>query len=118
MKIKNKLYISHGPIPCLNLKDGYNYLYLTDVLDECINFLNKHTEETIIIHLKKENIKDNVDVISVILDNLSMNVPNTNLSYNNFVYIGDSIPKIGQVRGKIVIVTREKYQEKTIKCSN
>jgi len=51
----SEIHISHDNVPCINLKEGYYALKLIDVLDECINFLQKHPLETIIIHLKTDN---------------------------------------------------------------
>ena len=54
-KNSTEIYISHEDVPCVNLKNGHYTLKLTDVLDECINFLGKHKLETIIIHLKTDS---------------------------------------------------------------
>ena len=113
----NYLYLSHGSgklcIPCINLKTNHN-LYLVDVLNECINFLIKHPKETILIHLKNENIlsdeiKSNLG--SIIANYTFLNTTintNTKNSYNNFYYLDNNIPKLNDTRGKILFITRDK----------
>ncbi|ORX53031.1 hypothetical protein BCR36DRAFT_237083, partial [Piromyces finnis] len=59
-----ELYLSHGSLDCYNKVTGGKY-YLSEVFDEIINFLNKHNTETVIVHLKNENIYN---------DNYSTNV--------------------------------------------
>ncbi|ORX49594.1 PLC-like phosphodiesterase [Piromyces finnis] len=65
--IKNKndiLYITHNGVKCLkpiHLNPSSNIntlLYLSDVFDLCISFLNKHPTETIIIHLKCDAVPE------------------------------------------------------------
>jgi hypothetical protein len=62
---KNKLYLSHGSISCYDSNTDNN-LYFKSVLKYCIDFLNEHKKETIILHLKRESI-DN----SIIYDSIS-----------------------------------------------
>ncbi|KAL6628059.1 PLC-like phosphodiesterase [Neocallimastix sp. 'constans'] len=45
------IYISHGSIAVANRNKGsYDYLLVTDVLEECVNFLIRHPSETIILY--------------------------------------------------------------------
>ena len=52
-----ELYLSHAGADCYNKETGGLY-FSSEILDEIINFLNKHDSETVIIHLKKENIME------------------------------------------------------------
>ncbi|OUM65713.1 hypothetical protein PIROE2DRAFT_7211 [Piromyces sp. E2] len=57
---ENLLHISHGYIDSLNKKTGDLY-YLSDVFNEAIDFLHNNPNETVIMHLKKERIKNMED---------------------------------------------------------
>ncbi|OUM58871.1 Non-catalytic module family DOC2, partial [Piromyces sp. E2] len=52
-----QIYLSHEFADCYNRKTKDKY-YLKDVFDEVVNFLRDNTEETIILHLKQEHIRD------------------------------------------------------------
>jgi len=139
-KIK-KLYVTHGPLACLEQNDNvdgdylkehnsYAYLYFEKVIEYCINFLRKHESETIIIHLKEEdiNIKTNDDddddevptVIDVEISLLIKEIYNKfdkkeNIYYKDYIYVpkeidnsytNDYIPTLKDVRGRIVFFSR------------
>ncbi|ORX53032.1 PLC-like phosphodiesterase, partial [Piromyces finnis] len=75
-----ELYLSHGSLDCYNKVTGGKY-YLSEVFDEIINFLNKHNTETVIVHLKNENIYNdnystNVEIVKRIVD---LTINNTNV---------------------------------------
>ena len=116
------IYLSHDNVPCYESKIGYTKLYLTKVLDYCIEFLrnNESREETIILHLKREHIKDDIKnsynddgVTNTYVAKILNDILSNYKYYYKIYYIYDedsTIPKIGQVRGRIVIITREKYE--------
>jgi len=123
-KNSTEIYISHEDVPCVNLKNGHYTLKLTDVLDECINFLGKHKLETIIIHLKTDsNPHDasNFDIGQKIASYTVLNtnmVPNSNNElYKDYFYNNDTIPTLGASRGKIVFVTRSVYSYNITKAN-
>lgn len=120
----SNLFLSHGndikvidTVPCINLKNKTELLYLTDVIEESINFLKIHYNETIIMHLKEESVDvkniyndiDNDNEFSTLLTSYTI----FNDKYKNYFYNKNKIPKLGDVRGKIVLLTRKKYEYNT-----
>ena len=115
----NDLFLSHGKnleiigtVPCIK-SDDYTVLTFDDVISDCVNFLRKNSNETIIMHLGEERIVQttrNLGLDQLIAKSTVLNtnkVPNTeNKKYKDFFYTGNSIPKLKDARGKIVIVTR------------
>ncbi|ORX52900.1 PLC-like phosphodiesterase, partial [Piromyces finnis] len=94
-----KLYLSHAMIPCKELP----YLYFSDVLEESVKFLQHHCNETIIMHLNNEDIPKvnevEMDISDIIYDHIKK-FP------SRYFYTGTTIPKLGDVRSRIVIITR------------
>lgn len=69
-----------------------------DVLNECIDFLEEFSSETIIMRIKQEN--------SSVSDKEFVNIFNTHYAdYHKYMYLNSSIPEISSVRGKIVILS-------------
>lgn len=69
-----------------------------DVLNQCVDFLNTYSSETIIMRIQQEN--------SSASDEEFLNIFNTHYAgYHGNMYLGTSIPEIGSVRGKIVILS-------------
>ncbi len=83
-----------GPMPW----DGT--LYLKDVLDQCEAFLEKHPGETVIFNVKYEHGTDPVEVFenSLILGELQ--------ERGDTVLLTDTIPTLGEARGKLVLMRR------------
>lgn len=82
------------------------YMELTfgvDVRDVCIDFLKKHPHETIIMSVKREysTYKSSNTFEQTFMKYVNDNDPN-----HDFWYFGDTIPKLGDVRGKIVLLRR------------
>jgi len=116
------LYLSHGPLGCYD-SNYRDYLYFKSVLKYCIDFLIDHKSETIILHLKKENLNDEKypnDVIVKLIENIGMqNVYETNnIQYKDYFFIPENIddfysnkymPTLRDVRGKIVFFSRSKF---------
>lgn len=69
-----------------------------DVLNQCVDFLNAFSSETIIMRIQQEN--------STVGDLEFLNIFNSHYSaYHKHMYLNTSIPELGEVRGKIVILT-------------
>ncbi len=69
-----------------------------DVLNQCVAFLNTYSSETIVMRIKQEN--------SSASDEEFLNIFNTHYAgYHGNMYLGTTIPEIGSVRGKIVILS-------------
>lgn len=73
----NNLFLSHGDglpiintVPCVDTKkNGYHILYFSDVIDECVKFLDNHKEETIMLHISKESVsKETADIQNLIIN--------------------------------------------------
>ncbi|MBR0485620.1 MAG: phosphatidylinositol-specific phospholipase C domain-containing protein [Oscillospiraceae bacterium] len=98
----NSLKMIHGVDNCLN-RDG-SQLYLDTVMNWVDSFLTENSGETVILQLKDED------------------GDSTNLAYSYFknlaettdkIYIGDHVPTLGEVRGKIVIISRLSLEDGT-----
>eukprot|EP00833_Pecoramyces_ruminatium_P012030 jgi/Orpsp1_1/1186062/evm.model.c7180000096705.1 len=107
----DNIYISHGKHTCYN--DNHEGLYLTEVLNDCVNFLINHPSETIIIHLKYEYLTEYVKLHlgQIIADMTVLNTtPVTSFSkYSDYFYKGKDIPTLALAKSKIVFVTKELY---------
>ena len=92
-QISDTFQIHHGPY-YMNLEYG------SGVRDVCINFLKANPTECILMMVKPEydnpgNTKTFTEVFDAYLK-----------EREDFFYLGDSIPTLNQVRGKIVLVRR------------
>lgn len=121
------LYLCHGSrfLPCIDVKN-LTVLYFTHLIKECIYFLMAHDQETIIFHIKEDDIPDKynkttgeyekLDISDLIAKYTILNtdiVPNTEYQYKNFFYTKfEKYPKLGDVRGKIVLSSRLHYSYK------
>lgn len=96
---KEKMFLCHGPISCL--KPDRTTYYYEDLLKECKSFLKKHPSEFIILNIKNEKMKNSI----LSFDTKIMQETN-NILNNNQIFISDTVPKVRDVRGKIVIYKR------------
>ncbi|KAG4106313.1 PLC-like phosphodiesterase [Neocallimastix lanati (nom. inval.)] len=125
----NKLYVTHGSLACLEEDEyeNYTYLYFENIIKYCINFLRKYGSETIIIHLKKEdiNIKEKQEsLINEKISDLIEEIYNKfdskeNIHYKNYIYVSkendndysnENMPILDNVRGKIVFFSRADFK--------
>ncbi|BAV04335.1 1-phosphatidylinositol phosphodiesterase [Filimonas lacunae] len=90
--IDNAFAIHHGSV--------YQNLNFDDVLNACFTFLNTHPGETIVMSVKEEYNSSNI-------------TRTFEETFNSYVaknpsqwYTGASVPTLGQVRGKIVLLRR------------
>lgn len=92
--VSNIFAIHHGPF--------YQDINFGDILNDCITFLNNNTNETIIMSVKEEyDPSNNTRSFEETFDDYVSRYPGK-------WYLGDKIPNLGQVRGKIVLVRRFK----------
>ncbi|PHM54476.1 phosphatidylinositol-specific phospholipase C [Xenorhabdus sp. KK7.4] len=76
----------------------YQKINFGDVLIECINFLSSHPSETIFMRVKQEySTVSDKDFIAIFNDHYGKFYP--------YMYLDSDIPSLGQVRGKIVIIS-------------
>jgi len=127
-KDSTDLYLTHNGYVCYDPDNTKEKLYLSKVLNSCIEFLNTNYNETIIIHLKREDItgdiKNNIEdenpeknyLAKLIAEHTILNeniVSNpkyiTKTKVKDYFYYNDEIPTLNQVRNNIVIVTRDLY---------
>ena len=115
----HEMYISHWYIDSKNKKTGKNY-FISDIFDETIEFLHKNSNETVIMQLKDERVADfngsemvkKIADISVLNEKIVYGKPYKNYFYTGNFYGHTRLPDLGEVRGKIVILTRDDYQYK------
>jgi 1-phosphatidylinositol phosphodiesterase len=90
--IGNSFAIHHGSI--------YQNLNFNDVLLACTGFLTSHPQETIVMCVKEEyDAADNTRTFEQTFDTYVQ-------QYASFWSLGATIPNLGQVRGKIVLLRR------------
>ena len=131
------IYLTHNMFDCTNRKTGDLY-YLKDVFDEIIDFLYFNPSETVIMHLKNDNVETYDDayieqkteyphVVNAFGDKFGTNqfyyaigklsINNTSKRYNKaykdyFYQEEDLFPTLGKAKGKIVIYTRNDFKYK------
>ncbi|MBC8949482.1 MULTISPECIES: phosphatidylinositol-specific phospholipase C [Xenorhabdus] len=82
----------------IHLDKFYLNINFGDVLNECTAFLADNSSETIVMRIKQEN--------SSVLDSEFLKIFNTHYSgYHSSMYLESAIPTLGEVRGKIVILS-------------
>lgn len=74
-------------------------LELTDVLEDCYVFLAQHPTETILFAVKQEHGDESVALFQQTLDAIAAREP-------EFWLLTDSIPSLGEARGKLVLLRR------------
>ncbi len=90
--IGNAFAIHHGSI--------YQNMNFNDVLLACTGFLTSHPGETIVMSVKEEyDATDNTRTFEQTFDSYVQ-------QYSSFWSLGATIPTLGQVRGKIVLLRR------------
>ena len=97
-----------------------NTLYFESVIKYCVDFLIDHPTETIILHLKRENISNKIknSHIEKLIELISRKKYNKTKEYLDFFYIptnndnkyfNNNMPTLGDVRGKIVFFSRSEF---------
>ncbi|OUM57092.1 hypothetical protein PIROE2DRAFT_65196 [Piromyces sp. E2] len=129
-----EIYLTHDKLDCINRNTGKKY-YLEDVFNEAVEFLGNNPNETIIMHLKDDNMQLSYkitnsmngymtttkiegydsykDVYKAIADLSILKTDPTKFSkkYNEFFYNkNQTFPKLGEVRNKIVLLTHGKWK--------
>lgn len=69
-----------------------------NVVDVCKKFLKKHNSETIIMSIKEENERKNADFHTMVEEKIDKD--------KELWYVENDIPKLEEVRGKIVLFSR------------
>ena len=85
-----------------------NYLRLSHVMNDFFEFLTTHRTETIIILVSNSGSADNKNITASIEKYL------TSDSVKNKFWCGDTIPPLGAVRGKIVMLRRYPLEGNTL----
>ena len=94
---KSQAYMVHGIGYCND--DKGNKLKLEDVLDDIYRFLEENSSETVIIMLTNEKDKNTPAEVYEYISNLIE-------EKNECWYTGNTIPTLGEVRGKVVFCSR------------
>jgi len=90
-RVENGVFtIHHGPV--------YQLINFGDVLNTCSTFLSNNPSETVLMRIKQEYSEDNAEFARVFNENYYP-------SYEGILYTAQSTPLLGDVRGKIVIVS-------------
>ena len=102
--------IRYVDIRCRHIDDGFaihhdevyvGFNFGEGVRDVCVNFLQAHPTECIVMQVKHEYIDggDNALTFQEVFDNYVQ-------GFESFFYLDDHVPTLGEVRGKIVVVRR------------
>ena len=93
--------IRHGICHCYTDSSHSKELNFDHVLDDCIDFLAANPTETVIVFIKQNSDShETTDFTTLMEGNRYLN----NDKYKDKIYLGDTIPKLDDVRGKIVWV--------------
>lgn len=74
-------------------------LYLDEVLSQCYAFLTQHPTETVLFAVKHEHGDASIAEFETVLDGFTAARP-------GFWYLSDTIPTLGEARGKLVLLRR------------
>ena len=89
----------HGFTRCKTGALSGDSLYLDSVLNDCYRFLEEHPTETILFAVKQEHGEESVAEFETMLD--------ASIRENeSYWLLTDSIPSLGQARGKLVLLRR------------
>lgn len=95
-----QLGIVHGIAKCFNTnKLTAKQMDIEDIIEQCRAFLEENPDETVVMMFKNDNGKE----MEKCFDNLFYNYIKGN---ENLWYLQNRIPKLGEVRGKIVLIRR------------
>lgn len=97
---KNGLVLSHGPITCFN--NNREKYFFKDLLRECYNFIVNNKSEFIILNIKNERIKTTLNEFN---EEIKKDI-NFIICNKEKLYLEKDIPKLKDVRGKIIILRR------------
>ncbi|WP_426575515.1 phosphatidylinositol-specific phospholipase C (plasmid) [Xenorhabdus stockiae] len=76
----------------------YQQINFGDVLNQCIDFLSSYPSETIFMRVKQEySTVSDADFIAIFNGHYGI--------FHQYMYLDSNIPSLGQVRGKIVIIS-------------
>ena len=100
---KDAFIIRHGICHCYTDSSHTEELNFDHVLNNCISFLTGNPTETVILLIKQNSDSHETTKFTQLMEgSLYLN----NDKYKDKIYLGDSIPKLDDVRGKIVWVRR------------
>lgn len=94
--VSGSVRVVHGIIDCLN--DSGGPLTLDSVINDCYQFLRDYPTETIIMSVKEDDGSNTQTLANVLMDKFYAN--------QSYWYLGSSIPKLKDVRKKIVLAKR------------
>lgn len=94
----DKLKTVHSIVDCRKSASGKEKLLLDDVLHWCCSFLNENPSETIILCIKRDDGGSSEEAFDCFYKNY--------LSGNAIWYKENRIPRLSEVRGKIVLFNR------------
>ncbi len=94
------LKLMHGFTNCRSGAMPWNAaLSLDEVLEDCYVFLAEHPTETIVFAVKQEHGNETVEAFELLLNSYVQKEP-------EFWLLTDTIPTVGEARGKIVLMRR------------
>ena len=95
-----KLKLMHGFTNCTTMNAPWaNALYLDAVLEDCYAFLNAHPTEAVVFAVKQEHGDESVAQFEQLLNAYVQKNPGKWL-------LTDSVPTVGEARGKLVLMRR------------
>lgn len=96
----NRMKLMHGAFNCTkNAMPNAESLYLEEVLESCYQFLEMHPTETILFVVKQEHGDENIATFeSVLYSTILKNI--------NSWLLTDTIPTLGEARGKLILFRR------------
>lgn len=105
-----KLKLVHDIADCKNPENTNKRLYLDDVISDCKNFLSKNPSETILLSYKRDDGANQEDTFDIFFENY--------LNIDPIWYKENRIPMLKEVRGKIVLLNRDKIDKNNEKYTD
>lgn len=95
----DKLKLVHDIADCKNPENPRKKLYLEDVINDCKFFLRENPTETILLSYKRDDGANQEETFDTFFENY--------LNNNPIWYTENRIPLLKEVRGKIVLLSRD-----------
>ncbi|MCQ2458479.1 MAG: Cna B-type domain-containing protein [Clostridia bacterium] len=102
------LGLSHGPSTCYTTEHGWTVLTLEHVFTYASDFVKNHPSEVVILEIRKESAafyeEQIMERINRIMVNYHHGHKNTKWSRIQCYNKGETVPTLGQVRGKVIVI--------------
>jgi len=103
IRLGNNIFVTAPDLECVHADISLGLSFNTNVVPVCENFLSINPNETIVMSIKPDGDGTNAPSTAQVDTLVQSHVFGSD---SNYWYSGNSIPTLGEVRGKIVILDR------------